>query len=153
MVQAFLKMKQVAVLAFAIVSATSVLADIQPVTQLSFGKVAVSGSAMSQEIIVSESGNVRYNGVYPLEPANRGVFQLSRFPANQVLTISVQALPSSQDNPFTLSNVNTQTYISTDANGEATIYIGGTLTVNNIAAANASALASYDTHYQINISY
>lgn len=130
------------------------IADITVITPLSFGRVAMSGSSSGQEIIVSAAGDVRYNGgIYPIERASRGAFQLSNFPAHQVLMISLQIIPASSGSPFTLTNINTSSYITADANGEAVLYIGGTLALTGNSTVSANNIATYQSHYQISINY
>ncbi len=143
----------------AAVSCGDTFADITQLTPLSFGTVAVSDNTAAQTINVTTSGRAYYsNYVHPIQDAQRGVYLLSNFPTNQILSVTTQAISSTttssqaSSEQFSLTNVNTTTYVTTDASGEATIYVGGTLSTSG-SGSSAFSNTQYTAQFQITVNY
>ena len=137
----------------------SALADITEITPLSFGKVAISDNSSPQTITVTTAGNVYYSShIHPIQTAQRGVFRLTNFPANQLLSVTTQtASPSTSSaqassEQFSLTNIQTTTYVTTDSSGAVTTYVGGILSTSGNGS-TAFSNTDFTVQYQISVNY
>lgn len=137
----------------------SAIADISETSPLSFGTVAISNNSSPQTITVTTSGNTYYsNNIHPIQGAQRGIYRLHNFPPHQVLTITTQSsLPTTSSSQasseqFSLTNIQTTTYLTTDASGEATAYVGGTLMTSGSGLTTFSN-TQYTVQFQITVNY
>jgi hypothetical protein len=109
-------------------------AAVLTVDDLSFGTIAVVNNNSPSEISISSSGTSTItNHIRIILPGHRGEYVLSSYPAFTKLftTVSVVAAQTTSTAPgseqFTLVSVETPVSVTTDINGTATVFVGGTL--------------------------
>ena len=132
------------------------MSDQAVITPLSFGRFVVADNNTVSTLTVYHDGrNPRAtNNIYPIETAIPGEYFLSNFPAFTPLDITVLTNDDlSTDGPteeFTVNNVTFED-VTTDANGEATLIIGATLSTTGSGTGYVNA--EYDAVIMINISF
>lgn len=126
---------------------TAGAADMVQIQSLYFGQFAYVDNSVPRTIVIAPDDTVTYDDdiIEGNIPARRGEYQLTDFPPNMMIHTGVTVptpptdggvtltnssgitLPASES--FTLSNFTTNEPI-TDGNGDATLYIGATLTTS-----------------------
>ena len=107
---------------------------------LDFGTIAIKSNASTYTVRVRYTGQIINDPeIIIVSPGTPAEYFLSSFPASTLLTISVTSLAGVTTSPispipgneqFNISNFDYLPSISTDVNGEATIYVGATLTTS-----------------------
>lgn len=126
------------------------------ITPLSFGAFAVTSNASASTIRIREAGNIIVTGtIAPVGGASRAEFSLAGFPPNALLEVSLDNVNMSGGGLGLPEYLLVKDYESSDvtsnAEGEATIYIGATMETsgNN----NMYADAPYSGSTQLRIRY
>lgn len=120
---------------FLAAAATANAQDILETQVLSFGSVAISDNNTKQTLRIGIDGRVSSDiGIIPVLPGTPGQFTLIGFPPHQSLTIEFDTLVLSAagdglGQTFTVG-FSYLPLVTTDANGEATINFGATLTTS-----------------------
>lgn len=140
-----------------LVAAAPAAADsLHIVRNLTFGEFATRDNDSPHTIIIDPSNNATYDpALLTINPAERGEFLLEGFPANTALTISVP------DTNLTLNGggagirftINSFTHNNpvTNASGEATLYLGATLTTTG--SGQHYGTGNYSEGIEITIDY
>lgn len=144
---------------FLLLFAQSIHADTTELRSLDFGSIAILSNNTQEFIRISHTGIVgTSSAVLVITPPTTGEFLLTNFPANKRLHISGQSLlPSSTSTQysveqFSLDSIDVPSVIFSDANGSATLPVGGTL-VTSGSGNNAYVDTDYRIPYQITINY
>ncbi|MDH5258742.1 MAG: DUF4402 domain-containing protein [Gammaproteobacteria bacterium] len=105
---------------------------------LDFGTIALKNNASTYTIRVRYTGQIINDPeIIIVTPGTPAEYLLTGFPASTLLTITVTSLAGITTSPispvpgnqqFTISNFDYLPSVSTNATGEATIYVGATLT-------------------------
>lgn len=122
------------------------MTEIQPLT---FGRFAIVDNTAPRTIVVAPDNSVTYDPeIVPNIEAERGEYALSGFPPNVTLYLGVNIANPPSEGGVTLDNqtdvtaggaqdfslggftINTANEVVTNATGDATLYIGGTLTTS-----------------------
>ena len=124
-------------------------AAVTEVEELAFGTLAILKNNVASQITINTNNQINFtNHIRVLVPGHRGEYLLSAYApftelftsANILLTETSSSAPPSEQ--FTLTSLDTAPSVTTDANGTATVYIGGTIQTSG----NASG-TYYDTPY------
>lgn len=141
-------------------------ADMVQIQALHFGEFAYVDNSVPRTIVIAPDDTVTYDDdiIEGNVPAHRGEYQLTDFPPNMIIHTGVTvptpptdggvtldnsssvSLPASES--FTLSNFTTNEPI-TDGNGDATLYIGATLTTsgNGQSYSDGNYTGTYDVTF------
>lgn len=133
--------------------------DIIEVSPLDFGTIVISQNSIASQINVGFNGIIGYShGMYGVSEATPGEYLLSNFPASQPLFITATSLQTTTNSDitssdqFTLESVNVPSVLTTDASGNATLYVGGTLQTS-ADGSNNYVNTRYTIRYQISVNY
>jgi hypothetical protein len=134
-----------------LLTAHSSQADITTVEPLSFGTIVVQGNSSVSEISIDTKNKLtKTNYIRILNLGQRGEYFLSDFPAftqlftSANITSSETASSVGSSQQFTLSALTTAPSVTTDGDGTATIFVGGTLQTSG------SGIGQYfDTGYTV----
>ncbi len=131
------------------------IADSTEITPLSFGRFVVADNTSVSTLTIYHTGRTQRstNNIYPIEFGTAGEYQLFNFPAFTPLDIAITGTTISAPGPterFTIGNF-TFDDVTTDANGEAIIIVGATISTSGNGTPYVSA--EYDSIYNIVISY
>ena len=113
-----------------VVSAEATITEIQP---LDFGTIALSSSVSTRTLEISPGGGIfPSSGVFIVTAGQAGRFDLTNFPPNTLLFISVSDGDLTQGgvgtgDAFTVSNYRTDPLPITDGTGSYTLRLGATL--------------------------
>lgn len=131
-------------------------ADMLEITPLSFGRFVIAdNSSVSTLTVYYDGRNPRAsNKIYPIERGTPGEYQLSNYPAFMPLNITIISTDdlstSGPTEEMTLSNF-THANIRTDANGQAVLIVGATLSTSGNG--NNYVSSNYSANYIINIDF
>ncbi|WP_317931666.1 hypothetical protein [Halioxenophilus sp. WMMB6] len=131
-------------------------ADMVEVTPLSFGRFVVAGNSTISTIVIRFDGRkpLYTNQIYPLEFGTNGEYFLSNFPSFTPLNITIistnNLTTSGPTEEFSVADF-THNDVTTDANGQATLFVGATLSTSG--SGNPYVDATYDAPYIINIDF
>ncbi len=103
--------------------------------RLDFGSFALSSNVASSTLSVPSDGGpvVPTGNIHIIQPGNRGIYQLTGFPPNTALTITVVPTAiSTVVNPllnesFTVISIDSAPFVMSNGVGSVTIYVGATL--------------------------
>jgi hypothetical protein len=125
-------------------------ATITPIHELSFGTIVVIDHSSVSQISTGIDNQISFtNSLRVLTPGQRGEYFISDYPAFTQVFISTTILASNTNSPapssqqFRLSSLNTEPSITTNALGEATVYVGGVLQTTGLNG------LYYDTDYSV----
>ena len=136
-----------------------VLADITEISALSFGTIAVSNNQSSEYVSISHTGTrSNSSGIHVINSAQVGEYALSNYPASQLVFLTatvVQSTTNSQlvsTEQFRLTATSIANSITTDASGNGTFYVGGTLSTSG-SGSTLFVDTTYRINYQISVNY
>lgn len=121
------------------------------IVPLSFGRFVLADNSTSSTVTIRINGNnpLYSNNAYPIEFGNAGEYLLSGLPAFTPLDITVAGVSLTTGGPQESLSIGSFTYndVTTDSNGEGTLFVGATLT----SSGNGNAYVSTDYNGTITI--
>lgn len=131
------------------------LADSFEITPLWFGRFAIADNSVVSTMRIRHDGRnpIATNRMFPIEFGTAGEYQLSNFPAFTPLVVTITSNNLTTAGPtehFTVGNFTFED-VTTDANGEAILTVGATLSTTGSGTPYVSA--EYSTIYNIVFSY
>tara|TARA_R110002167_G_scaffold333039_2_gene540053 strand:- start:322 stop:807 length:486 start_codon:yes stop_codon:yes gene_type:complete len=126
-------------------------AAVTEVEKLDFGTLAVLRNDSVSEITINLDNQITFtNHIRVLVPGHRGEYLLSSYEPFKELFISANIVQTETSSPaapsqqFTLISLSSVPTITTDLNGDATVFVGGT-----IASSGNAVGIYYDTAYTV----
>lgn len=142
-----------------LLGADACVADITEVEPLEFGKIAIIDNDNHEYVSISHIGVVSTsNSVLVIERPKVGEFLFSNLPTYQRLNLSARPIQATSNSvqysseQFRLTDIDLPAAIDTDANGEAMVQVGGTLSTSG-SGSTRYIDTQYLIRYQITLDY
>lgn len=128
--------------------------SITEIQQLDFGRFAIGSNSLVSTLSVPADGTPpRPTGtIYIIEPGSRGIYQLSGYPPETALTITISASGMTTVNQrgaesFSINNIDSALIVMSSTTGSATLYLGATLQ----SSGSGTGYANLDYRATINV--
>lgn len=136
-----------------------VKATITPLQSLNFGTITVTNNNFVSSLSIDPAGNAQVvGGIAIIVPGNHAIYELSDLPSNRrvnvdVIVINAQMIASAaSEETFQFSVIQNTSFLNTDLNGTALLFIGGRITTSG-SGVNRFSDTQFNSTIQVSVNF